>query len=405
MVTGPALSLPPFQLDWEGTHEDLHRGGRFCLSDSSSLASPGVVLAGVEDVGGEPGPSPHGAGSTPESSFESSPPNTGESDVFNRMACLRQGFLSQDFSERVTELLLQSWRSNTHSAYNSAWSKWCGWCSGRHINPLSASLGNILEFLADQFDLGLQYCFLNTLRSAISNSHSQIDSVNVGSHPIVSRLLKGMFIARPPAPRYSGSWDVAIVVEYLRSCPSESLLILELGKKVVTLMALANASRCSDLAALDRDYLRWTSSGAQFTVVQLTKTHTPGPPKSVHYSSLSEDAEAVRGSTALWFEHWPGNRRVPGSMPSSISCCCCCFLEQETLLSLLQSTQLYKWVNLSHQYCKEFGNLLGDILKEQYMVRRDLPGVRTTIKKKKKKYVQFLPFGYTFLKQQTEQLQ
>ena len=154
------------------------------------------------------------------------------------------------FSERVTELLLQSWRSNTHST----WSKWCGWCFGRLINPLSASLGNILEFLADQFDLGLQYRSLNTLRSAISNSHSQIDSVNVGSHPIVSRLLKGMFNARPPAPRYSGSWDVAIVVEYLRSCPSESLSILELGKKVITLMALANASRCSDLAALDRDY-------------------------------------------------------------------------------------------------------------------------------------------------------
>ena len=218
MVTGPALSLPPFQLDWEGTHKDPHRGGRFCLSDSSSLASPGV-----EDVGGEPGPSPHGPGSAPESSFESSPPNTGESDVFNHVACLRQGFSSQGFSERVTELLLQSWRSITHSAYNSAWSKWCGWCSGRHINPLSASLGNILEFLADQFDLGLQYRSLNTLRSAISNSHSQIDCVNVGSHPIVSRLLKGMFNARPPAPRYSGSWDVAIVVEYLRSCPSESL--------------------------------------------------------------------------------------------------------------------------------------------------------------------------------------
>ena len=61
-----------------------------------------------------------------------------------------------------------------------------------------------------------------------------------------------------------------------------------------------------------------------------------------------------RGSTALWFEHWPGDRKVPGSMPSSVSCCC--FLEQGTLLSLLQSTQLYKWVILSHRYCKEFGD-------------------------------------------------
>ena len=318
MVTGPALSFFPFQLDWEGTHKDPHRGDRFCLSDSSSLASLGVVLTGVEDVGGEPGPSPHGAGSAPESSFESSPPNTGESDVFNRVARLRQGFSSQGFSERVTELLLQSWRSNTHSAYNSAWSKWCGWCSGRHINPLSASLGNILEFLADQFDLGLQYRSLNTLRSAISNSHSQIDSVNVGNHPIVSRLLKGMFNARPPAPRYSGSWDVAIVVEYLRSCPSESLSILELGKKVVTLMALANASRCSDLAALDRDYLRWTPSGAQFTVVQLTKTRTPGPPKLVHYSSLSEDAEVCPISSLRIYLSKTTDRAATVTLPKPV---------------------------------------------------------------------------------------
>ena len=50
-----------------------------------------------------------------------------------------------------------------------------------------SALGNILDFLADQFDLGLQYHYLNTLRSAILTSHSQIDSVNVGSHPIVSR--------------------------------------------------------------------------------------------------------------------------------------------------------------------------------------------------------------------------
>ena len=174
-----------------------------------------------------------------------------------------------------------------------------------NTNPLSASLGSILEFLADQFDLGLQYCSLNTLRSAISTSHAQIDSVNVGSHPIVSRLLKGMFNARPPAPRYSDSWDVTRVVQYLRSCPSEDLSIVELGKKVVTLMALANASRCSDLAALERDYLRWTPSGAKFIV---TKTRTLGPPRSVHYSFLSEDPEVCPATTLKLYLSKTSNR-------------------------------------------------------------------------------------------------
>ena len=89
----------------------------------------------------------------------------------------------------------------------------------------------------------------------------------MGSHPLVSRLLKGMFNARPPAPRYSGSWDVSVVVEFLRNHRSADLTIPELDKKVGTLMALANADRCSDLTALDRDYLKWTPSGVQFTVV------------------------------------------------------------------------------------------------------------------------------------------
>ena len=61
-----------------------------------------------------------------------------------------------------------------------------------------------------------------------------------------------MFNIRLPVPRLSVSWDITVVVEYLRRCPSEGLSILDLGRKVVTLMALANASRCSVLVALDR---------------------------------------------------------------------------------------------------------------------------------------------------------
>ena len=62
-----------------------------------------------------------------------------------------------------------------------------------------------------------------------------------------------MFNTRPPAPRYSGLWNVSVVVEFLRNHHSADLTIPELGKKVVTLMALANADRCFDLAALDRN--------------------------------------------------------------------------------------------------------------------------------------------------------
>ena len=51
---------------------------------------------------------------------------------------------------------------------------------------------------------------------------------------------------------------------------------------------------------------------------------------SIREVGLNDDG----GSTALWFEHWLGDCKVPGSMPSTISCCC---LEQGTHCSSLPS--------------------------------------------------------------------
>ena len=41
---------------------------------------------------------------------------------------------------------------------------------------------------------------------------------------------------------YSGSWNVSVVVDFLRNHHSADLTIPELGKKVVTLTALANTA-------------------------------------------------------------------------------------------------------------------------------------------------------------------
>ena len=81
-------------------------------------------------------------------------------------------------------------------------------------------------------------------------THSRVDNFTVGTCPLVVRLLKGMLNERPPIPHYTGSWEVTPMVEFLRRS-SEELILLQLSKKVVTLMALSNADRCSDLEALD----------------------------------------------------------------------------------------------------------------------------------------------------------
>ena len=52
----------------------------------------------------------------------------------------------------------------------------------------------------------------------------------------------------------------------------------QLTSKTVILLILVNANRCSDLAALDLDHLRWTEFG---DIVRLIKTRKLGPPRKV----------------------------------------------------------------------------------------------------------------------------
>ena len=238
--TGQTIPVPSFQPHRESLDQDPNGSGRVCLPYSTSVASTSLVSSGAGDVSEGPNSPPNEFRSSQESRPDSAPSRGGGADVLNRMAYLRQGFFMQGFSDRVTSMLLQSWRTHTHSAYNSAWKKWTSWCVAREVNPFSATLADILEFLADNFDLGLQYYTLNTLCSAISTTHSKVDDYSVGKHPLVVRLLKGMFNARLPTPRYNNSWEVTPVVDFLRSL-SENLALLQLSKKVVTLMALSNA--------------------------------------------------------------------------------------------------------------------------------------------------------------------
>lgn len=121
--------------------------------------------------------------------------------------------------------------------------------------------------------------------------HTTIDGSAVGRHPLVSHLLRGMFNTRPPSPHYSQSWDVRIVINFLGNYKSSHISVLQLVKKAATLLALVNADRCSDLAALDWDYARWIASGVEFTVVQLTKTRKSGVPRKVFYPMFNDNNE------------------------------------------------------------------------------------------------------------------
>ena len=89
---------------------------------------------------------------------------------------------------------------------------------------------------------------LNTARRALSSLGLNFDGFKVGSHPLVIRYMKWIFVPKPPKPRYTVIWDVNHILCYLRKLsPVCHLSFKDLTLKLTMLMALTQAARAQTL--------------------------------------------------------------------------------------------------------------------------------------------------------------
>ena len=127
--------------------------------------------------------------------------------------------------------------------------------------------------MTEQFELGLGYSALNTIRSALS-SFIFIENHQAGNHPLVRRCMRGVFNRRPSLPR-NNTWDTNIVLLYLRTLsPVRTLKFLTL--KAVMLSALLTGQRCQTLHCIDIDCVTLTDSHVKIRVNELIKHTRPG---------------------------------------------------------------------------------------------------------------------------------
>ena len=223
-------------------------------TSGSGMAQSSLVPSTTESTGGHTGSITITEGHNHGPNGSAPPLSPGGSSSLGRLACVRRQLQSEGLSDGVVNIIRQSWRNSTEAAYSSAWRMWVRWCCGRGGDPVSAPLSEVLEFLLEQYQAGKQYRTINSFRSAISMTHEEVDGTRVGQHPLVARFLKGIFNNRPPAPRYRGTWDTDIVLRHLEGSPdNRDLSLQQLTHKLAMLLALANADRCSNLAALDVD--------------------------------------------------------------------------------------------------------------------------------------------------------
>lgn len=136
---------------------------------------------------------------------------------------------------------------------------------------------NGIDFLATLFSAGLGYSAINTARSALSSVLVLSNNITFGSHPLVARFLKGVFELKPSLPRYSRIWDVAAVLQYLKTLgPASELDLKTLTTKTTMLLCLLTGQRCQTLTKLDTNLMQILPDKIVFTVGDKLKTTRPG---------------------------------------------------------------------------------------------------------------------------------
>ena len=225
-----------------------------CRDDSgrASLAREGVVrrLAASTDPT-TPGSTLLGqtASATPLQSVPSWRPRAEPS----RVATLQRHYRRSGFSGRAARVLSGVLRESSSRLYQSRWKIFCGWCRGRSVAPVNASVPVVVDFLIHlRQDKGLSVSAVKGYCLAL-NSVLALKGLDLAASREITTLLRSFARSVNPAELRPAAWDVSLVLQSLTGAPYEPLRTCEerfLAQKTLFLLALASAKRIGELHAL-----------------------------------------------------------------------------------------------------------------------------------------------------------
>ena len=197
------------------------------------------------------------------------------------MQIVRQSFETQGISQKATSIILQSWRKGTTKQYSSYIKRWTTYCHKKQIDPVSATVPQALDFLVELFESGIGYSGINTARSALSSVLKPVDGMTFGAQESVKRFLKGVYEARPSNPRYTETWDVSKVLNYLKTISITDCSLKDLTLKLVTLMSLVSAQRGQTIHYLSLEDMVVSETSVTFIISRPIKQSKPGSKPTV----------------------------------------------------------------------------------------------------------------------------
>ena len=225
--------------------------------------------------------------STPSSASEygERPDHRQEPAIFaeaqaDSMAYLRNTFQGQGTDHTLAEFICGSWRDSTKNQYTCAWRTWSEWCGGHALSRTTPTVGQFVNYLWFLFnEKSLAWSTIRLHRAAIAMIVDPLTKTPLSQHPMISRFMKAVYLARPPARKVKPIWSVSSVLVMLRTWGNpEDLTRAKLTWRLAMLLALASARRASDLSLLDIDdkNLLKSDDSWRFSLVFGAKQDRPG---------------------------------------------------------------------------------------------------------------------------------
>ena len=126
-----------------------------------------------------------------------------------------QGILSsKGIPEEVISVFLQSWRTGTQKQLETYINRWDQFCLKSETDPIQPSVSQMLECLEMLKNSNIGYSGLNSACSLLS-LFLTIEGYEAGNHPLVCNYIKGIFNINPSLPKFTFTWDVRKVINYL----------------------------------------------------------------------------------------------------------------------------------------------------------------------------------------------
>ena len=171
----------------------------------------------------------------------------------SRVATLKRHLRKSGFSGRAARVLSGCLRSSTSRLYQSRWQIFCGWCCGRGVAPVNATVPVVVDFLIYlRHDKGLSVSAVKGYSSAL-NSILALKGRDLASSREITMLFRSFLRSVDPVELRPPAWDIALVLQSLTGAPYETLRTCDerfLAQKTIFLLALASAKRIGELHAL-----------------------------------------------------------------------------------------------------------------------------------------------------------